>query len=432
MKTSIHWFRNDLRTADNTSLTKACKSERVLGVYCFDPRFFEEDTYGFPRTGKFRAQFLLQTVSDLKEQLRNLNIPLFIYFDRPEVRIPELITRFEATEIHCQKEWTRDERDIEQALQKALPENVRIISHYDQFLFHPHDVPYEKFSQIPEVFTAFRKSCEKKSRVLDCLPVPEKRADTFWLEPDGDVPELKQLGLEDFVPDSRTAFPFKGGSGAASDRLADYFWEADRLRYYKKTRNGLLGTDYSSKFSPWLANGSLSARKIYHEVRRYESEVVKNQDTYWMIFELIWRDFFKYISLKHGDRIFWGEGIRKSAYYHTWSPALLDQWISGNTGNDFINANMLEIASTGWMSNRGRQNVASYWTHHLKQDWRVGAAYFESVLLDYDVHSNWGNWMYNSGVGNDPRDRVFNPEHQAQRYDSQGRYRRLWLQPSLF
>ena len=93
---------------------------------------------------------------------------------------------------------------------------------------------------------------------------------------------------------------------------------------------------------------------------------------------------------------------------------------------------MIELRETGWMSNRGRQNVASYWAKELKQDWRIGAAYFESMLIDYDVHSNWGNWMYNAGVGNDPRDRVFNIKSQTERYDGQGKFRKLWLQETLF
>jgi deoxyribodipyrimidine photo-lyase len=93
---------------------------------------------------------------------------------------------------------------------------------------------------------------------------------------------------------------------------------------------------------------------------------------------------------------------------------------------------MKELALTGWMSNRGRQNVASFWAKEWQQDWRYGAAYFESLLLDYDVHSNWCNWMYNSGVGNDPRDRTFNIGRQAHMYDAQGKFQRLWLQDTLF
>ena len=144
-------------------------------------------------------------------------------------------------------------------------------------------------------------------------------------------------------------------------------------------------------------------------------------------FELLWRDFFKYISLKHGDAIFQITGILNKDYDWKSNDKALNEWINGNSKYDFVNANMLEIKHTGWMSNRGRQNVASFWAKELKQDWRIGASYFESLLIDYDVHSNYGNWMYNSGVGNDPRDRIFNIESQAERYDTKREYRKLWL-----
>ena len=93
---------------------------------------------------------------------------------------------------------------------------------------------------------------------------------------------------------------------------------------------------------------------------------------------------------------------------------------------------MIELKETGWMSNRGRQNVASYFSKNLKLDWRIGAAYFEAMLLDYDVHSNYGNWMYVSGVGNDPRDRTFNIQLQASRYDKNSKFQKLWLSTTLF
>jgi deoxyribodipyrimidine photo-lyase len=96
--------------------------------------------------------------------------------------------------------------------------------------------------------------------------------------------------------------------------------------------------------------------------------------------------------------------------------------------NDFINANMIELKLTGFMSNRGRQNVASYFCNDLKLDWRYGAAYFEQQLVDYDECSNWGNWAYIAGVGNDPREsRYFNIEKQATVYDKTKSYRNLWL-----
>ena len=104
------------------------------------------------------------------------------------------------------------------------------------------------------------------------------------------------------------------------------------------------------------------------------------------------------------------------------------EWTEGRTHSDFVNANMKELNQTGFMSNRGRQNVASYLIHNLGIDWRMGAGYFEQHLIDYDPASNWGNWAYIAGVGNDPRPfRKFNLEKQAQNYDGEGLYRSLWL-----
>ncbi len=102
-------------------------------------------------------------------------------------------------------------------------------------------------------------------------------------------------------------------------------------------------------------------------------------------------------------------------------------WKEGKTGDSFVDANMRELAATGWMSNRGRQNVASYLIHDMQVDWLLGAAYFESQLIDYDPCSNYGNWAYIAGVGNDPRPvRKFNTAKQAQDYDPQRTYRKLW------
>ena len=181
-----------------------------------------------------------------------------------------------------------------------------------------------------------------------------------------------------------------------------------------------------------MANGSISSRQIYWEIIDYEKEVKKNQSTYWLIFELIWRDYFKYIALKHQDAIFHLGGILNKDYHWDTADAKVNSWIEGTTREPFVNANMIELNKTGWMSNRGRQNVASYFAKDLLLDWRIGAAYFESQLIDYDVHSNYGNWMYVAGVGNDPRDRKFNVRFQAERYDEGGKFQRLWNQNTQF
>lgn len=439
---NLVWFRNDLRVTDNNSLKAACETGgNVIGVYFFDPRYYQESDFGmelgielpFGKTGKYRALFILEALKDLRANLEKHGIPLLVFYSAPHHVMPQLVEQHKITDIYLQKEWTRDETEQERLLGIELdklenkPKGHRI---YDQFLFHPDDVPYS-IDDIPRVFTGFRKKLEKESSVRLSVNIDDYKQSILEV-PATALPSLIDLGLEEFEKDSRSAFPWSGGETAAWERLDHYFWQTKKLQYYKKTRNGLVGTDYSSKFSAWLAIGCISARQIYHEVQRFEKEIKKNQDTYWLIFELIWRDFFKYVSLKHREKLFALGGILDKVYEWKSNDRALQKWINGDTHEAFVNANMKELTATGFMSNRGRQNVASYWSMHQEQDWRIGAAYFEHILIDYDVHSNYGNWMYNSGVGNDPRNRTFNIKSQADRYDSDSKYRNLWLNERMF
>ena len=360
-----------------------------------------------------------------------MNISLVVHLDKPESAIPKLVVEQSVDAIFCQKEWTREESDVLDQIKRQIPEQCRIYETFDQFLYHPADCPIA-IDKIPKVFTVFRKSCEKQAIVRPESEAISSRAKENLIADTGEIPSLEVLGYDTFKRDKRSAFPFSGGEKAALKRLEDYFFQTKKLGYYKKTRNGLVGVDYSSKFSPWLAHGCISARTIYWAVKRFEQYHYKNQSTYWLIFELIWRDFFKYVSLRHGDKIFKIGGILEKSYKWDTSTDRFKSWANGQTPEPFVNANMIELNETGWMSNRGRQNVASYLTRNMNIDWRIGAAYFESLLLDYDVHSNYGNWMYVSGVGNDPRDRKFNVRLQAERYDPQSKFQNLWLQKTLF
>lgn len=439
---NIVWFRNDLRISDNTSLQSACNTDvPVVAVYCFDPLYYKPQGFSndlplelsFSKTGSYRAQFIIEAITDLKENLATHGIPLLIYTSSPAVAIANLATAHHIDSIYYQKEWTRDELNQEMLLKKELETKspqATFISAYDQFLMHPDDIPFT-INDIPQVFTNFRKRCEKESTVRNTLQITGYKQSMPDV-PATAIPTLDTLGLEPVIKDHRSAFPWTGGETSAWQRVEHYFWETKKLQYYKKTRNGLIGIDYSSKLSAWLGIGCISPRQTYWEVKRFEKEIKKNEDTYWLIFELLWRDFFKYTSLKNGDAIFKLDGILNNTYKWYASPIALEKWIKGQTKEPFVNANMKELAATGFMSNRGRQNVASYWSMHLEQDWRLGAAYFEHILIDYDVHANYGNWMYNSGVGNDPRNRTFNIGLQASRYDAHGTYQRLWLQDSLF
>jgi deoxyribodipyrimidine photo-lyase len=191
----------------------------------------------------------------------------------------------------------------------------------------------------------------------------------------------------------------------------------------------MIGENYSSKFSAWLSLGCISARKIYEEIKKYELQFGANDSTYWLVFELLWRDYFRFMMKKYHNNFFLQNGIKSTtSKLNKHNPKVFETWQNGKTGNDFIDANMLELKLTGFISNRGRQNVASYLCNDLSLNWRYGAAYFEQQLIDYDPCSNWGNWAYIAGVGNDPREnRIFNIEKQAIDYDKNFKFRNLWF-----
>ena len=330
MKTGLVWFRNDLRVRDNHSLSQATReNDRVIGVYCFDPRQFGTDVFGFAKTGDHRSRFLLETVADLKASLHDLNISLLTFHEEPENILPALTSEHQVNSIYSQEEWTSEETAVTDAVRSHLDESVNWLTDYDQFLFHPQDIPLP-VERMPRGFTSFRKKIEGRAKVRsEVLPTPMPQHNL--LSEATTLPTLTDLGRNDPIVDKRTAFPFKGGESQGLDRLREYSWTSKRLSVYKKTRNGLLGKDYSSKFSPWLANGSLSARTIYWTVKEYEKAHGKNDSTYWLIFELIWRDFFKYVSLKHGDKLFQLGGILDKDYADNTNPKLVETWINGNT-----------------------------------------------------------------------------------------------------
>lgn len=434
-KRAIVWFRNDLRLHDHEALSEALRTaDEIIPIYVFDERVWNGHThFGFRKQGVFRAQFMLESVEELRNSLRALGSELYIRIGKPEVLLPELVESLNASWIFCTQEYTQEEVDVQNALEKSIwrvGQELRFGR--GKTMFNTADLPFP-VQHTPDVFTHFRKEVERHVQVRMPLPTPAKafKPVSASLDP-GNLPVLEDFGFSTPVVDSRAVIRFKGGEKQALDRLRYYLWETNLIKTYKETRNELLGGDYSSKFSPWLAAGCLSPKQVYHEIKQYEAARGGNESTYWLFFELMWRDFFHLMARKHGNRIFGMQGPKGKADAR-WKNDFnkLTNWINGSTSAPFINANMLELKHTGFMSNRGRQNVACYLAKDLFVNWQMGAEYFESMLVDYDPCSNWCNWNYVAGVGSDPReDRYFNTKTQSQRYDPEGKYVRAWFHPT--
>uniref|UniRef100_A0A2C9K7Y8 Cryptochrome DASH n=1 Tax=Biomphalaria glabrata TaxID=6526 RepID=A0A2C9K7Y8_BIOGL len=427
---AICLFRNDLRVHDNEALfTANQKGKFLLPLYCFDPRH-HAGTYhfGFPKTGCHRLRFLLESVTDLRLKLQSMGSNLIVRLGKPEDVIAELVKNLNLQNnvaVVIQKEVTEEEVKVEQDIRSKC--RVPLLTVWGHTLYHIEDLPFEP-KHLPDVYTEFRKKVEDNLPVRKLINLPVQLNPLPMGIDQGLIPTFPDFGFSVPDRDPRSAFPFIGGESSALQRLNDYFWVTDNVSTYKETRNGMIGTNFSTKFSPWLAHGCLSPRKIYWELKRYERERASNQSTYWVIFELLWRDYFRYVSLKYGNKIFFSGGIKNEPTQWKTNHQHFKAWQEGRTGVPYIDANMRELAATGFMSNRGRQNVASFLTKDLQLDWRLGAEWFESLLIDHDVCSNYGNWLYSAGIGNDPREnRKFNVVKQGLDYDGDGNYVRLWV-----
>ena len=433
MRTTLFCFRNDLRLHDARALQQAAAHARarqqpLVLVYVHDVANDADTAWGFRRMGQHRRRFLAETLRELQAALHDLGQPLVLLKGDPVEVLLDCAQRVAADTLFCEAIAAPEEQAQVAALQQA---GLQVQGVWQSSLLEPDKLPFE-VAALPQVFTPFRQ----KTEAAGVRPMPPLERLTT-LPP----PPAQLLAASEHWPARATcpqsllhcdastmglSAPFVGGESRALAHLSAYLtppWP-DR---YKQTRNALQGQHSSSHWSPWLATGALSARTVWAGLQQYEHTHGENEGTYWLWFELLWRDYFRFLHLQHGRQLYAAQGLSqwpRPAHF----PKDFQRWCDGNTGEPIVDAGMRELAATGFTSNRMRQIVASYLVHDLACDWRAGAAWFESQLVDFDVYSNQGNWLYLSGRGTDPRQgRRFNPGKQTQDHDPQGRYRQVWL-----
>ncbi|KAA8619282.1 PhrB Deoxyribodipyrimidine photolyase [Pyrenophora tritici-repentis] len=349
----------------------------------------------------------------------------------------------------------------------------------EKFYIDDRDLPYDNIADLPNVYTTFRKVFEPlRDRPRETLPTPSllpplppsipPQKEPFSIP--SSLADLKKALLSPlekdpaytlkmppkWPTDAQSAHPFSGGESAGLQRIA-HLVASGAMSSYKQTRNGMLGLDFSTKLSAYLAQGHITARQVHWAMLDFEEGrgpgekkhaygQGENEGTAAVRFELLWRDYMRLCMRKFGHKMFGLYGIQdrgaKGSQHKKWKKLykgedgedpqktmeVFERFRSGRTGVGLIDASNRELFVTGYTSNRARQNVASFLSSHLNIDWRVGAEWYECFLVDYDAASNWGNWQYVAGVGNDPRQgRVFNPVKQALDYDKRGEYIKAWV-----
>lgn len=412
---TLYWFRNDLRLHDNPGLAAAARADKLLLVYLWPRPRPWCNTQGL---GPQRERFMAESLTALAGELEALGQNLLVLHGSPELVIPDLVRDYAIDALHVAQCAGSFEARALRVLRQRLPIDVH--EHTGNTLFRAAAIAGLDGERLA-TFTPFRKrveqtlQAEQPTRATPRLPAP----------PAARFHPIPAAGAK-----APPALPLRGGREAGRRRLRQYLQAEGGIRRYRATRNGLDPFSGSSTLSPWLANGNLSAREVAADLREHEARHGANASTYWLYFELLWREFFYWRARRDGDALFrrgGREGGESRTTRCTFEPRNYARWCAGDTNYPLVNALMRQVVTTGWMSNRGRQIAASCLIHDYAIDWRYGAAFFEKHLIDYDVASNYGNWQYIAGVGADPRGvRAFNIEKQTARYDPEGVFSAKW------
>ena len=424
----LYCFTTDLRLHDQPALTKAASEvDQLVCYYQWENAWSQHTRSMNAEIGSARQRFLAQSVADLSLQLNSLQQRLWLSHHNDGNTLGKLIEALGITDVYrsAQAGWFEHQQWHE--LQTKYP-NIRFHSIDTRTLYDQSTLPFA-IETMPGGFSGVRGKLEKTE---PCAPIstlkhlPSMPESASQLE---QWPEIsRKIPPKQLATDSPEHNSFKGGERAGLAHLSAYL-SSGAASSYKQTRNALDGWSHSCKFSPWLATGSLSVRTVVADLKHYEAKHGANESSYWIYVELLWREYFQWYAMRHGSKLYQHGGANDTTLAYTHDSERIEQWIHGRTDYPLVNACMTELRLTGFMSNRGRQIVASCLVNELEQDWRFGAAYFEQVLIDYDAACNWGNWQYIAGAGpTTVQKRHFNLDKQSSQFDPKQRYTQYWLE----
>jgi deoxyribodipyrimidine photo-lyase len=434
----IHWFRHgDLRLHDNSALThssvlakgdeekRRCK---VLPIFCFDKRIFGNNSLtpsGSLKCGPRRAKFIIESVIDLRQRLQeHLHSQLLVGYGEPAEIFDKLLGQlhdrseidgddnFELdANIVCQEEPAKEERagvrEVSAILTKYNVDRVikRVQRIWGSTLYMPHKMPFKKnFADVSNRCQGFTNRMVHLHKIAELHPIPKYLPflDRLQSEMLTYMPTLEDLGYTDEqillanTTDRRSKSAlFRGGETAGLARVQEYIWDTDMLKDFSRMRNRPITENHSTMFSAWLAHGCLSPRFVASEAMRNVRERYTQHGNVIAQQDLVKRDFCKYYAVKHSNRTFRRIGPVPQRYgsdrYIKRSRSIknFNAWKEGRTGYPLVDASMRELAATGYISDRCRLIASSFLCNDLHHQWTVGADWFESNLIDYNVFCNW-------------------------------------------
>lgn len=398
MKTTIHWFRRDLRIKDNTALYHALsQNNNVQCIFIFDENIIDE----LPKNDH-RISFIYDSLSKLNNELNKYGSRLKIYKGKPIDIFKKIITKYDIDYIYFNKDYEPYAISRDNQIKELLNNKIGFKTFKDHVVFEETEITKDDGKPYT-IYTPYSKKWLKKFHETE---MKEYNVNPF----------LKNLKKNKFLNiKSRENLDL-----VKSNLIVyDYNTSNEIIINYKNTRNfpSLNGT---SKIGPFLRFGLISIRSLANKSSKTDITYLK---------ELIWRDFFTQILFNFPNVI---DKSFKTKYDNiVWenNENFLEKWKNGKTGYPIVDAGMRELNNTGFMHNRVRMITASFLCKHLLVDWRFGEAYFAKKLFDYELSSNNGNWQWAAGSGCDaaPYFRVFNPYTQQEKFDRDFSYVKKWV-----
>ncbi|MFU1479440.1 cryptochrome/photolyase family protein [Roseovarius sp. C7] len=414
---TLLWLRRDLRLSDHPALLAAvARGGPVIPVVIRDDLLT-----GLGSAPKWRLGLSLAV---METSLREKASRLILRSGAAAEVLAGLVEETGAEAVYWTRAYDPDSIARDRAVKAHLEEaGIEARSHAGHLLFEPWEVETGQGSYY-KVYTPYWNAVKSRDvampeRAPAKIPAPER-----W--PESDALEDWALGAG-MRRGAAVVRPYQQvGEAAAQERLAAF---TDAAIDAYKTARDLPGRDGTSGLSENLSLGEISVRQCWHAVMRARHEGAAGAETWAK--ELVWREF-AYHLVYHTPRLVsgnWREEWDGFPWREVGDSPEVVAWKQGRTGVAFVDAAMREMYVTGKMHNRARMVAASYLTKHLMTHWRIGQAWFEEHLSDWDVAANALGWQWVAGSGPDasPFFRIFNPETQAEKFDKDGAYRRAWI-----
>ncbi|MBI1294716.1 deoxyribodipyrimidine photo-lyase [bacterium] len=415
-RTAIWWVRRDLRLTDNQALYAAlAHGDNVLPVFVLDPRLV-----GSPFNGEKRTAFLHGGLRILDDDLKSRGSRLVLLHGQPEDVLPALVQETGTSAIFAEEDYSPFARRRDDAVCRLLP-LLQLTSGASAL---PVGLVRKADGDPYVVYTPYKRQWleQRLPAKEDVIPAPDSVPTHSTVDGD-EIPS---------APTLPPSVPFAPGEAEAQERLKHFVMGKDAPVYHYASRRDLPAADDTSRLSPYLRLGMISARRAVVAARyaihnAANADARKSAETW--LSELIWRDF--YMSVLHYFPHVRSGSFRPEFDAIAWrnDEDEFAAWCEGRTGYPFVDAAMRQMRQIGWMHNRARMVVASFMVKDLLIDWRWGERWFMQQLVDGDPAANNGGWQWAAGTGTDaaPYFRIFNPITQSEKFDANGDYIRRWV-----